>query len=142
MFWRRTNQDFNIHLVDVKNEKNNVLLAGVSLPPSLSAFRVSLAPKTPFPFPSKCLPHRLLQSVLVVRCSVTVWIVGVRQAFNKCKLIFSFSKIYLACTVYVAFARHVPRFSQMNGVARQFILWIKLVAVLCKSWWRLWHLSC
>ena len=53
-----------------------------------------------------------------------------------CKSIFSFSKIYPACTVYVAFAHHVPRFSQMNGAARQFILWIKLVAVLCKSWWR------
>ena len=74
--------------------------------------------------------------MLAVRCSVTVWIVGVRQTFNKCKSMFSFSKIYPACTVYVAFARHVPRFSQMNGAARQFILWIKLVAVLCKSWWR------
>ena len=31
--------------------------------------------------------------------------------------------------MYVAFARHVPRFSQMNGAPRQFILWIKLVAV-------------
>ena len=34
--------------------------------------------------------HR--RSVLAVRCSVTVWIVGVRQAFNKRKSIFSFSK--------------------------------------------------
>ena len=77
-----------------------------------------------------------------MRCSVTVWIVRVHQAFNKCKSMFSFSKIYPACTVYVAFACHVPRFSQMNGAAQQFILWIKLVTVLCKSWWRLWHLSC
>ena len=80
--------------------------------------------------------------MLAVRCSVTAWIVRVWQAFNKCKSISSFSKIYPACTVYVAFARHVPRFSQMNGAARQFILWIKLFAVLCKSWWRWWHLSC
>ena len=34
MFWRLTNQDFNIRLVDVKNEKYNGLLAGVSFPPS------------------------------------------------------------------------------------------------------------
>ena len=74
-------------------------------------------------------------------CSVTVWIVGVWQAFNKCKSIFSFSKIYPACTAYVAFACHVPKFSQINGAARQFILSIKLVAVLCKSWWRLRCLS-
>ena len=58
MFWRLTNQDFNIRLVDVKNEKNNCLLAGVSFPPSSSP-RVSLAPKTPFPFPFKRLPRRL-----------------------------------------------------------------------------------
>ena len=89
-------------------------------------------------------PFRYSQSrsVLVVWCSVTVWIVGVWQAFNQYKSIFSFSKIYPACTVYVPFAPYVPRFSQMNGAARQFILWIKLVAVLCKSWWRLRHLSC
>ena len=59
-----TNQDFNIRLVDVKNEKNNGFLAGVSLPPSSRAPRVSLAPKapvpkTPFPFPFKRLPRRL-----------------------------------------------------------------------------------
>ena len=59
MFWRQTNQDFNIRLVDVKNEKNNGLLAGVSLPPSSRAPRVSLARKTPFPFPFKPLPRRL-----------------------------------------------------------------------------------
>ena len=80
--------------------------------------------------------------MLAIWCSVTVWIVGIWQAFNKCKLIFSFSKIYPACTVYVAFACHVLKFSQMNGAARQFILSIKLVAVLCKSWWRLRCLSC
>ena len=65
-----------------------------------------------------------------LQCSVTVWIVGVWQAFNKCKSIFSFSKISPSCTVYVPFAPHVPRFSQMNGAAQQFILWIKLVAHL------------
>ena len=64
MFWRQTNQDFNIRLVDVKNEKNNGLLAGVSLPPSLRAPRVSLAPKTPIPFPFKRLPRRLLETRL------------------------------------------------------------------------------
>ena len=36
-----------------------------------------------------------------------------RQAFNKCKLIFSVSKISLPCTVYVPFAHHVPIFSQI-----------------------------
>ena len=53
------NQDFNICLVDVKNEKCNGLLAGVSFPPSSRAPRVFLAPKTPFPFPFKRLPRRL-----------------------------------------------------------------------------------
>ena len=57
------------------------------------------------------------------------WNCRVRQSFNKCKSIFSVSKIYPVCTVYVAFVRHVPRFSQMNGAAWQFILWITLVAV-------------
>jgi len=42
-----------------------------------------------------------------------------RQAFNKCKLIFSVSKIYPACTVYVAFACHVPRLSHVNHQLRQ-----------------------
>ena len=60
-----TNQDFNIRLIDVKNEKNSGFLADVSLPPSLLAPRVSLAPKnpfhkTPFPFPFKHLPRRLV----------------------------------------------------------------------------------
>ena len=36
------------------------LLAGVSLPPSSRASGVSPAPKTPFPFPFKRLPRRLL----------------------------------------------------------------------------------
>ena len=66
-----TNQDFNIRLVDVNNEKNNGFLAGVSLPPSSRPPRVSLAPKTlfpktPFPFPFKRLPRRL--SVCFYRC--------------------------------------------------------------------------
>ena len=59
MFWGPTNQDFNIRLVGVKNEKYNGLLAGVSFPPSSRAPRVSLGPKTPFPFLFKCLPRRL-----------------------------------------------------------------------------------
>ena len=44
MFSRRTNQDFKIRLVDVKNEKYNGLLAGVSFPSSSRAPGVS--PKT------------------------------------------------------------------------------------------------
>ena len=52
--WSEGGSDFNIHLVDVHNAKNNSLLAGISLP-SL----VSLAPKTQFPFHLKCLRHRL-----------------------------------------------------------------------------------
>ena len=67
--------------------------------------------------------------MLAVQCSVTVWIVRVRQAFNKCKSIFWFLQIYRACTVYVAFVCHVPRFSQMNGAALQFILWITTIFV-------------
>ena len=58
MFWKLTNQNFNIRLVDVKNEKYNGLLASVSFPPSSRAPRVSLAPKTPFSFPFKRLPRR------------------------------------------------------------------------------------
>ena len=54
--------------MDVKNEKNNGLLAGVSLPPSSRAFRTSLAPKTPFPFPFKRLPRRLLPLTLFEPC--------------------------------------------------------------------------
>ena len=49
MFLRLTNQDFSIRLVDVKNENNSSLVAGVSVPPYLQAPRVSLAPKFPFP---------------------------------------------------------------------------------------------
>ena len=49
MFWRLTNQDFNIRLVDVKNKKYNDLLAGVSFPLSSRAPSVSLVPKLPFP---------------------------------------------------------------------------------------------
>ena len=67
-----TNQDFNIRLVDVKNAKNNGFLAGVSLPPSSRAPRVSLAPKTPFPktafpFPFKSLPRRLTGAFFVIQ---------------------------------------------------------------------------
>ena len=42
-----------------------------------------------------------------------------QQAFNKCKSIFSVSKIYPLCTVYVAVACHVPRFSNVNHQLRQ-----------------------
>ena len=57
------------------------------------------------------------RSVLVVQCSVTVWIARVWQAFNKCKSIYSFSKIYPTCTVYqyVAFSHHVPRWTVWLG---------------------------
>ena len=56
-----------------EKEKNNCLLAGVSLPPpSTRAPRVSLAPKTPFPFPFKRLPRRLCSSrcfnLLISQC--------------------------------------------------------------------------
>ena len=47
--------DFNIHLVDVYNAKKMVSWQAFS--PSFA--HVSLAPKTHFPFPLKCLPHRL-----------------------------------------------------------------------------------
>ena len=57
------------------------------------------------------------RSVLAVRCSVTLNC-QLQQAFSKCKLIFSVSKIYAACSV--AFVCNVPRFSQMNGAAWQF----------------------
>ena len=60
MFWRLTNKNFNIRLLDVKNEKYNGLLAGVSFPTSSRAPRVSVAPKTPFPYPFKRLPRRLV----------------------------------------------------------------------------------
>ena len=47
------------YIISWRDGKNNGLLAGVSLPPSLRAPRISLAPKTPFSFPFKHLPHRL-----------------------------------------------------------------------------------
>lgn len=56
-----------------------------------------------------------------------------RQPFSKCKSIFSVSKIYPACTVYVAFARHVLRFSQMNGAAQQFCCLLRFYANLDKD---------
>ena len=56
-----------------------------------------------------------------------------RQPFSKYKSIFSVSKIYPACTVYVAFARHVPRFSQMNGAAQQFSPLLQFYANLDKD---------
>ena len=46
-----------------------------------------------------------------LRCGV---LFRLRQALNKCKSIVLVSKIYPACSVNVAFAHHVPRFSQMN----------------------------
>ena len=55
------------------------------------------------------------QSALAVWCNVLNC--QLRQAFNKCKSIFSVLKIYPACVVYVAFVRNIPRFSQMNGAA-------------------------
>ena len=53
MFWWVTNQGFKTRLVDVKNEKKMVSLQAF---PSLP----SLAPETPFPFPFKRLPQRLM----------------------------------------------------------------------------------
>ena len=53
--------------------------------------------------------HR--RSVLAVQCTVLNCLnCQLRQAFNKCKSIFSVSEIYPAFTVYVVFARHVLRF--------------------------------
>ena len=54
MFWKLTNQDFNICLVDVYNMKIMAYLhAFPSLPPSLLTLppppRVSFPPKIPFP---------------------------------------------------------------------------------------------
>ena len=42
-----------------------------------------------------------------------------QQPFNTSESIFSVSKIYPACTVYVAFACHVPRFSRVSHQLRQ-----------------------
>ena len=55
--------------MDVKNEDNNGLLAGVSFPPPRSprAPRVSLAPKTPFPFLFKRLPRMLALRVHLLK---------------------------------------------------------------------------
>ena len=52
MFWRLTNQDFNIRLVDVKNEKCNSLLAGVSFPPSSRPPALAFLSRLKLPFPS------------------------------------------------------------------------------------------
>ena len=48
------------YIISRRDGENNGFLAGVSLPPPFSRTpRVSLAPKTPFPFPFKRLPRRL-----------------------------------------------------------------------------------
>ena len=52
-------QNFNIHLVDVNNVKNNSILVGIPFPTSSLALRASHMPQIPFPFPFKCLPRRL-----------------------------------------------------------------------------------
>ena len=48
------------YIISRRDGQNNGLLAGVSLPPSSRTSLVSLAPKTPFPFPFKRLPRRLV----------------------------------------------------------------------------------
>ena len=49
------------YIISRRGGENNGFLAGVSLPPPSSrAPRVSPTPKTPFPFPFKRLPRRLL----------------------------------------------------------------------------------
>lgn len=58
-----TNQDFNIHLGNVNNIKNNSILVGIPFPPSSRALRASHTPQIPFPFPFKCLPRRLVMEV-------------------------------------------------------------------------------
>ena len=51
------------------------------------------------------------RSVLAVQFTVLNCLnCQLQQAFNKCKSIFLVSEIYPAFTVYVGFARHVPRF--------------------------------
>ena len=47
---------------------NNLIIP--SLPPSSRAPRVSLAPKTPFPFPFKRLPRRLSSDGQYLQCSL------------------------------------------------------------------------
>ena len=70
-------------------------------------------------------------------CSVVFcnWIVRVQQAFNTCKSISSGS--YSVCSLRLPWSEIFT--DERCGSA---ILWIKLVVVLCKSWWRLGHLSC
>ena len=59
------------YIISRRDGENNGFLAGVSLPsPSSRAPRVSLAPKTPFPFPFKRLPHRLVDSEFLELYSV------------------------------------------------------------------------
>ena len=71
--------------MDVKSEKNNGLLAGVSLPPSSRASRVSLAPETPFSFPFKRLPRRLSLKLPLLPAQSN-WICGL-QTEAACVLI-------------------------------------------------------
>ena len=45
-------QNFNIHLVDVNNVKNNSILVGIPFPTSSLALCASHMPQIPFPFPT------------------------------------------------------------------------------------------
>lgn len=46
----QTNQDFCISRVDVKNEKDNSVLAGVSFPPPYVPFAIPTCYESPSPF--------------------------------------------------------------------------------------------
>ena len=69
--------------MDVKSEKYNGLLAGVSFPSSSRAPHVSLAPKTPFPYLFKRLLSRLIafskiQLVVYYQCRVLIGLATAR----------------------------------------------------------------
>ena len=52
ILWRLANQDFNICLVDAKNQKYNGLLAGVSFPPSSLVPALAFLSRLKLSFPS------------------------------------------------------------------------------------------
>ena len=58
-----------------------------------------------------------------------------KARFSERMMLYDLSYMYSVCSLCS------PR-SKIFRFARQVILWIKLVVVLCKSWWRLRHLSC
>ena len=65
--------------------------------------------------------HIFAQSIsAAVRCCVTVWIASFGKLSIRVNRYFRFWRFILHhCTVYVAFACHVPRFSRVNHQLRQ-----------------------